>query len=762
MKKIVCLALVMMLALGIVCARADNVKLVLETQNSSIDDVCAVGDLVYLWGVFYEEDEHENIWELRVWNPADGSETRLQTEKLMDVDELAFEERDGSEIGITSLLTDGERLLVLDNMNAVVYEIAVDGEKAEAKEVVKLQDAGNILYFDANGEYSTKTISSAFVSDGMLWVRGYDYIEYPYQWFVDRWSLTDGSVTHFSVDHIQGLYPYKDGQMLGMIWDADTAYGDTGIETYPVLKVYDSEMQPTGVEIEMPKDDYDARDLIYDPARDLILYMHEYRLMGISADGTVKQYGYIPDQGLRSRMAWMDDGRLFLPGYNALYIREIDENFDPGKKLVVNGSWVDEGTRVFMDEHPDVAVYVSYEFSSTMEELNQALVAGEDTVDVFVVSVDYQSFEPMMEKGYCLALDEVPVLKEYTERLYDYLKEPLTYDGHVYALPAEGFSEEWGWNSVAAKEVGLTSEDIPGNYMELFDFVQRYADDFEEKYRDLWLTEDENVKDFLFDYMMSDYTQWMYATKGELSFDTPEFKALYEAWSKLDLTEMEELVRSDIEQEVWKDSLITRSSGGVGNFDWIDRLGTKYMNYEYFPIQMTEDTDPVIPMSLQVYIINPNSAYPDLAAELVRDKLENQVDGAWNYLLYADLNEPLRDPNYDRYVADREADIASLEKQIEEAETEAEKAELRETVESIRDYMENYMKYEEYTVSETALAYFRENLLPYIYVMRYNALDDENAGFRSLISRLQEGQMTLDQFIREADNKLRMIRLENE
>jgi len=464
----------------------------------------------------------------------------------------------------------------------------------------------------------------------------------------------------------------------------------------------------------------------------------------------------ISDNGL----GFMNGDSIYLNEWNRIFVRGVDLNFDPGQKLVISGGYMDQGTMAFLEKHPDVSVYNSEDYYYSIDSMNQALVSGEETVDIYSMMVYYENFEYMMEKGYCLALDEIPELKAYLDRMYPYLTEAVTYDGHIYAIPYQADGEGWEWFREEAEKCGLTTEDLPKNDLELIALAQRFADEISEEYPDVWLFS-EGTKSRLFDVIMSDYRLWMEKTQGELKFDTDEFRTVYQAWSELDTTEMDARVSAGISADDWHEGILSVIGNMVTQFNWSDgQDGNDYAMVPFFN-RLTAETEPVIPVNTVVYVINPKSEHIDLAVEYICDQMET-MENQMQYVMFSDKTEPLRNDDYDYWVARYEKDIKDLEDQLAKAETEEEKTQIQEEIDWNREYLEGDMKSIEYTISEESLEYFRENILPYLYVERYTVLRDSDAGFSTLIDRLEQGQIDVEQFIREADNKLRMVRMENE
>ncbi|NLC32934.1 MAG: hypothetical protein GX781_06515, partial [Clostridiales bacterium] len=68
---------------------------------------------------------------------------------------------------------------------------------------------------------------------------------------------------------------------------------------------------------------------------------------------------------------------------------------------------------------------------------------------------------------------------------------------------------------------------------------------------------------------------------------------------------------------------------------------------------------------------------------------------------------------------------------------------------------------ERYLVDETALAAYREDIKGGFLLMGGPESDAREA-IRTIRERYADGQIDMEQFIKEADNKLRLVRLENQ
>ena len=131
--------------------------------------------------------------------------------------------------------------------------------------------------------------------------------------------------------------------------------------------------------------------------------------------------------------------------------------------------------------------------------------------------------------------------------------------------------------------------------------------------------------------------------------------------------------------------------------------------------------------------------------------------------LVAGQTTPIENPWYEEERRQDEADLAMYQKMYDEAPAE-EKADYKQMLDDWKTYMEQSAESNRYTVSPAYIQRYQEVILPALYIAKPSVLDstDNTSGLRTLVQRYLDGQITIDQFIREADGKLWMIQLENQ
>ena len=163
---------------------------------------------------------------------------------------------------------------------------------------------------------------------------------------------------------------------------------------------------------------------------------------------------------------------------------------------------------------------------------------------------------------------------------------------------------------------------------------------------------------------------------------------------------------------------------------------------------------------VMVAFVNPFSPNRDLAIEYLECAAE-QVDAIMRIAMMPGENEPVLNSRFEEALKNYDAQIASLEAQLENAE-EVDKQALEAELKEMKDSRESYEKDSRYTASEESIAAYRE-AAQYMTVGMYMGMDSETASeYYAQQNQYLNGAITLDEFIRNIDQKLQMIVLEGQ
>ncbi len=667
------------------------------------------------------------------------------------------------------LFTDGTRLLSVNPFTGLVFEIQVDGDSLVYKDIVTLQDA--TLFFHVYSDDGTSYVLSggsvsATVTENKLLI------------FINDWDdntgksacklfiadMTTGAVKTSAVEHVYGLAGYKDGKAIIRLYDVDNAYdAETQTVNYGDVAIYDPAADTAQ---SIAKLDTYSNLFLYCAALDTIIYQNNTKVMGLVGDQfTKKQIGYMPIDYV-SNAAII--GKTYIAAsYESTVARDLNLGFQADQYLMVaNMGYMYDGAQLFTDRYPNIPIYFDNNYYSDVESINQAMVSGDNTVDVFAMSITYGSFETLMKKGYCADLSGYTELTDAVSRMYPAFQSQVMKDGKLYAIPYSVYgSGSWFYDKDVLEAVGLTEDDLPTNYVELCEFITRWNDEFVDEYPEYWLTEGSGtygLKADLLNNMLSAYINYCNYEGKDITFDTPAFREMMQAWEKIECDQIDKQMADDNANDTYRSGLLNQYNTTVGDFSWMTGKNDYAM---YLPLTLTADTEEIFTTGMTVLFVNPNSTHMEAAVNLLACTLE-ALDNTTKYTLFADMSEPVRNSSYDRMLSSEQEYLESLKKQLETAD-EADKQYIEESIKSEEEYIEKTLPQYEYEISAEAIQYYKENVVPKINIQKPSFItsgssSDSSSELTNLVNRYSGGQITLDQFIREADNKMRMMRMEDE
>ena len=175
---------------------------------------------------------------------------------------------------------------------------------------------------------------------------------------------------------------------------------------------------------------------------------------------------------------------------------------------------------------------------------------------------------------------------------------------------------------------------------------------------------------------------------------------------------------------------------------------------------LDEGMQPLVSTDVTVAFVNPFSQNRDLAIEYLECASE-QVDAIMRITMMPGENEPVLNPYFEETLESYDEQIASLETQLLNAE-EVDKQALEATLEEMQGYRDDFEKNNRYNASEESIAAYRE-VAGYMVVSTYLGMDSETSNeYYEQRNQYINGAITLDEFIRNIDQKLQMIVLEGQ
>ena len=243
----------------------------------------------------------------------------------------------------------------------------------------------------------------------------------------------------------------------------------------------------------------------------------------------------------------------------------------------------------------------------------------------------------------------------------------------------------------------------------------------------------------------------------ELVFDTPVFRALMEGFSAIDFEEILSVQDQDADT-YWTPDALFSTAMSVGY------LGYQDERFQPLYLALEEGGEPFIGMNLSVLTVNPRTKRMDQALLYVSEYLDNLDKTSANITLFPDHNDPVENDSYQSNLEDMQESLAKMQQSLENA-SEENRAEIEQQIqwqeESIADW-ENYR----YSVTAEQIADYRENVAPLVYVIRQNVFLNADASATSEINKLlmqyMEGAVNLDSLVRELDQRVRLMQLDDQ
>ena len=769
MKRMIALLLVLVMTLCAAAAWAAPGDTTLfardyDANNSpSVTTAVAVGDTLYMLVNQFDEELSDNIFSLYRYTQGQSSEPELLANKLCYTrwystmeDAKAAQANIGAdpETGFGYLFSDGEKLYGFNTLNGEIASLTfADG--AMSREVV-CTVATNDLYIQEEDYSYMVDINGLCCMNGHVYFASSDWRGSEPKYFLYDINLDGGAVTKLSLAYqVNNMMPYKDGLLLCYV---PSSWDDSANREIPAQLMTINPADGAMVSVKEMEGTAYIYTLAYDAAKDTVYYFTESTLWGMTGMGA-------PFKAAYANQSYVDSMTIFSSGYAALWssdgleIHNLDPAYLPTKTLTLIGSWRDAAARKFTQENPDIPLIFSEQYYG-MADLGQAMVSGDTTIDVIRTNVE-NGFDNLLEKGYCADLSSSQKLMDYVNSLYPALRDEVMKDGKLYAIPVTLYGSTLSYMPSKLEEIGLTEEDMPTTFVELCEFITRWNNEWiddESKTNVMPFCTTMSNRSVVFDLMLKAYLDY-YDAKGEpLTFDTPEFNAMLTALDNMDASNLDMPANmSDQEYDEYY-----QLYSGV----FVDRglLSTAEGEYAAVPLKLSigEDKDFTVGTTMEVLFVNPRCANLPEAIKLLECYVDT-LDESYKILMCPDCNDPVENQYYQETLKNFQDSLAELQEQLKTAD-DAEKRDLEDTIKYYEDSLNNKESFR-WDYSAQTIAQYRE-IGDHVFARHANVLysagNDTSTQLRSLHERYVQKQITRDQYIKELNQKARMIVLENQ
>ncbi len=765
MKRLIALLLVMALTLTVTAAWAapGDATLFEGTEGTSIATAAVAGDKVYILLNRYSQEQERTIYDLYCYTQGQSAEPELVAKdvgynrwfsSMEDAQNARGEGAPDPATGFGFLFGDAETLYGFNTLNGEIAKLTfADG--AMNREVVCTVAMDQMFITEEDYSYMMDVQGLSFL-DGHVYITSTDWRGREAAYFLFDINLADGSLKKMTMDQrVSYMAPYKDGLLVGYAfatWDENTN------QEIPARFVT---IQPadgsTATLKELPDMAY-VYNIAYDAAKDTLYYFSESTLWGMTAMGE-------PFRAAYANVSYVDGMAMLGSGYGAIWssdgmeIHNLDPAYLPTKTLTVIGSWRDSAARQFTAENPDIPLIFSEEFYS-MSELGQAMVSGDTTIDVIRSNVQ-EGFENLRDKGYCADLSSSQKLMDYVNSLYPALRDEVLRDGKLYAIPVAIYGSTLSYLPSKLEEIGLTTEDLPTTFVELCEFVTRWNNEWiddENKANVMPICTTMSNRAVIFDLMFKAYLDYYDSTGEPLTFDTPVFQEMLTALDNMDASNLDMPANmSDMEY----DEFYQLYSGVFTDRGLFSAATGEYASV---PLQLSigEGMNCAIGASVEIVFVNPRCANMSEAIKLLECYVD-AIDDSYRIMMSPECNDPVENPYYEETVKNYQDSLAELKKQLETADAD-EKRNIEDNIQYLEEALANQEEMRWYYSAETIAAYreIGERVFPRHANVLYSAGSDTSTQLRSLHERYVQKQISRDQYIKELNQKARMIVLENQ
>lgn len=735
----------------------------LMDNMQNIDSVALAGDTLYI----------RTTKGLYAYKPGDE-----RASLLMDMPDVYGYDRfitgkEGEQpLLLTTIIGDGEALYGLDPRQQKLYPLAVSGGEVRPGEAVKLDMSAFI-----SGEEPNLYMQDPLwmlIADGRLYMKKDNWEGEPADLY--SFDMATGEMRLHQVSHLQSMASYRDGNMIALRLDPQNAYDYEKDEMrkpeFVLFNPADDSVEALGVAASVNMDSGQMSAIYYDSAEDSLylytdtdLYRYDDGLKTERLVGYLPMYGnfWVPHTG---GLLPLPDGRLAVAFGQNIFLRSRTEAGLEGTTVLALGGGLDDVSllnRVAM-EMDDVVLRrvegAEYGYVSA-DTLASMFLTGNVTVDIMPMNAYSFDFDKLIGKGYLADLSGNEKISAYVNSLAPNLVGAVRRDGKIYAVPAQLIVFPVGAYVKHFNKLGL---DIPKTFEELIGLVERWAGGLGAEHPDYMLFAEPDARAALRRLAFDCYVNSRFGAGEDLVFDTPEFRELMARIEAIDYGDMVQEFNYDTPEgmaaaEAYYDRTTLLETGMGYELQYMTSVNN-IGDHQSVPLvlPLKEGMQGYHQADFTLLTVMSTSPHQEQAAQFIGhyiDKLDVMIKAGLNL----SHTEAIPNPNYERDLALWEDNLAMLEKRYEAAEG-AEKTNAAEDLAYTKKAFEEVREVMKFIAKEDDLA-VTHDMISKLYVMTGLMNVQREALYSdALYSMFEEGQLTLDQFIKQADDKLRLVRLE--
>lgn len=412
--------------------------------------------------------------------------------------------------------------------------------------------------------------------------------------------------------------------------------------------------------------------------------------------------------------------------------------------LRIAGGW-NNAYSDFTQKYPNVAVEYTEDDHYSANRIINALMTRDATYDIMRINTSGVDIAKIIDQGYALPMESSEVIAAYVNSLYPALRDMVTRDGHIYAVPLFLFSNDGGYYPGNFEALGL---EVPTTWEELAALINAWPeqpDDVREDYEiSEWIT---NYRSWFLRKVTERYVVHMEATGQELHFDTPLYRELVALVDTM-------TTENDMEE---RDVMALMGNG------YIEPLQEGY-TWQTPMLDLAMEGRVTHNVEVTLVILNPYTQNAEVALQCVEFMIDQISLPVRQTMVDASYLTPVEDPEYAQRVADWEAEGERLEKKLAECD-EADRLDVQEEI-KWHEASLAWIETSRWLISEESIPAYAK-VFETLYFPKPSVLDvsDENDPYaRSIAETLQaryiDGQIDMETYIREMESRIQMVLME--
>ena len=653
-----------------------------------------------------------------------------------------------------ALMSDTGQLWGLDAAEGNLYSLSEEDGTLLFEEKALTLDIGSLLEdaSDAGESYQQAWPRQAMIDEFRLYLL-YESTEFMGEgesgMALLSFDLRTGKGKWYQIPFITAISTYKGGKLLAACYEPNA--NDTAGS---VMRVIDPENGEEGEMMTLSFEEEESgriANLSYSEEEDLVYFTIGEKLYSPDSEGRAKLCAYV------DYLASVVSGQLTpLSGRKALLVTEkqlllTSTNPELLPKGKVRIYWISTDDYPISQTARDLRglpigllrpVYLS------TADLSQLLLLREDHTEVLTMDTEAINIEAVKSKGYFYDLSESKILKSYVNSLYSELKALATQDGKIAMIPYERDDLGGSYNPAVFEALGL---DTPETFDELCDLIDRWNDELVYEHPDYLLIDPYNLNAELAVLAISIHAAYCEGSGEAFSFTSPVLRQMLERAAAVRYDSIEPI---DFRYDTWLEvehTLIGRLNSASSSIAY--EMGLR-------PLVLTakEGDRPMVASQIRLMMVNPFAEYPEEAVRFLETFI-GHIRNENLLRLTTTITEPVIREGFEESWANSMAYYE--ERKIQETKLEgAEKREMESKNEYFRKNLDRTCKYERFDISPDMLESY-----PRLVANSFIKHAGDPASFvrenGELLNRYLDGQIDIDAFLREADQKLRLKTLED-